>query len=427
MFTISNIKALEILDSRGNPTIKVLVELKNGIIGTASVPSGASTGIHEAIEKRDGDLKRYNGKGILQCVDSIHKKIAPALKGMNVLEQRLIDKTLLQLDGTKNKKNLGANSLLSVSLSVAHAAANAQSIPLYTYLGGPMANRLPVPFINIINGGVHADNNLDFQEFMIIPHGASSMRQAIRWGSEVYHTLKNLLQKKNFNTNVGDEGGFAPNIESTQEALELICIAIKKSGRILGKEISLALDAAASEFFNNHTYTLQGEKKSLSSRELALFYKELTEKYPIISIEDGMAEDDWDGWIYLTELLGDKIQTVGDDLFATNQERLLLNNKKRSANSILIKPNQIGTLTETWETIRLAKSFSMGTIISHRSGETEDTTISDLSVAFNCGQIKTGAPCRTDRTAKYNRLLHIENQLSSTADYAGFQRPIWEV
>ena len=425
MFTISNIKAVEILDSRGNPTVEVSVTLDNGCIGIASVPSGASTGTYEAVEKRDGDSSRYHGKGVLQCLHFIHEKIQPTLVNLDARNQRAIDQRLLALDGTDNKNILGANTILSVSLSVAHAAANAQGVPLYFYLGGPMANTLPVPLINVLNGGAHADNDLDIQEFMIIPHGASSMQEAIRWGSEVYHTLKKLLKADNLNTNVGDEGGFAPSINSTTKALDFLCLAIEKSGRTLGKDISLGLDVAASEFFKNGRYELQGEQKSLTAPELVDFYKNLAATYPIISIEDGMAEDDWDGWRCLTKNLGNILQIVGDDLFVTNPKRLLQNHNKNAANSILIKPNQIGTLTETWETVLLGKKLSMGTIMSHRSGETEDTTISDLSVAFGCGQIKIGAPCRTDRTAKYNRLINIESQLGVTASFAGYNKKAW--
>ncbi len=421
MISILDINAREILDSRGNPTVEVEVTLEDGSIGIASVPSGASTGTHEAVEKRDVNLARYKGKGVLGAINAIELEILPHLLGHDALNQRAIDEKLIELDGTKNKRKLGSNAILGVSLAVAHAAANAKKIPLYAYLGGAMANLLPIPLMNILNGGAHADNALDFQEFMIVPHGATSIQEAIRWGAEIYHTLKELLIEKNLSTNVGDEGGFAPNINSTKEALDLLCLAVKKSGYNLGQDISIALDVAATEFFKDGKYILRGEKNPLTSKELVQVYKDLVNNYPIISIEDGMAEDDWDGWELLTKTLGESIQIVGDDLFVTNQEYLLKGAEKYAANAILIKPNQIGTLTETWDTVRLAQDLAMSSIISHRSGETEDVTIADLAIAFGCGQIKTGAPCRTDRTSKYNRLIRIASQLGASASYPSYK------
>lgn len=419
MTEITDICAREILDSRGNPTIEVDVYLEDGGFGRAAVPSGASTGSFEALEKRDGDKSRYGGKGVLASVLAIEEEIFPALEEYDALDQRRIDETMIVLDGTENKARLGANSILGVSLAVAKAAANSLGMPLYRYLGGVNAHVLPIPLMNILNGGAHADNSIDIQEFMIVPIGASSFQEAIRMGAETFHHLKELLKKKGYQTNVGDEGGFAPNLHSTQEALDFILRAIESAGYTPGQQISLALDVAASEFYQNNMYNLKGEGRQLDSAGLIEFYEELITNYPIISIEDGLAEDDWFGWKNCTSALGQKIQLVGDDLFVTNSKRLQRGINENAANAILIKLNQIGTLTETLDTIRLAHSAGFKCIVSHRSGETEDTTIADLAVAMNVGQIKTGSLCRSDRVAKYNQLLRIEDELDGQGVYDG--------
>lgn len=419
MSSIKEIKAREILDSRGNPTVEAEVILNSGEIGQASVPSGASTGSREAIELRDGDSQRYNGKGVTRAVANINTEINKALNGFDVTQQNELDQTLLILDGTPNKERLGANALLAVSLAAAKAAAAYEKKPLYQYLGNGEGYLLPIPMMNIINGGAHADNNLDIQEFMILPVGLPTFKEALRAGTEVFHHLKQLLKKQGFNTNVGDEGGFAPSLPNHQSAIENILVAIEKAGYHPGKDIFLGLDVASNEFYREGKYHLHAEKKVLSSAQLADYLANLVEQYPIVSIEDGMSENDWDGWHYLTQVLGKKVQLVGDDLFVTNTELLEKGIKQHIANAILIKPNQIGTLTETMAAIRLAKKEAYNTIISHRSGETEDTTIADLAVATNAGQIKTGSLCRTDRIAKYNQLLRIEQALGGKAQYAG--------
>lgn len=419
---ISDIYAREVLDSRGNPTIEVEVFTDSGAFGRAIVPSGASTGEHEAVELRDNDKKRYMGKGVLTAVHNVNEIIAPELIGFDVTNQNAIDQLMIDLDGTKNKSKLGANAILGVSMAVARAAADYLGLELYQYLGGFNTKVLPVPMMNIINGGSHADNNVDFQEFMILPVGAKSFKEAIRMGTEVFHHLKSVLKSKGYNTSVGDEGGFAPNLSSNEEALLVIMEAIQKSNYVAGKDIFLAMDVASSEFFNKQTkkYVLAGEGgKEFTSQELSHFYEQLIEKYPIISIEDGLDENDWDGWQYLSELLGKKIQLVGDDLFVTNTEKLANGIEKGIANSILIKVNQIGTLTETFDAIEMAKRAGYTAVVSHRSGETEDTTIADIAVATNAGQIKTGSASRTDRIAKYNQLLRIEDQLGTNAQYKG--------
>ncbi|OQZ04971.1 MAG: phosphopyruvate hydratase [Candidatus Brocadia sp. UTAMX1] len=421
MTTISCVKAREILDSRGNPTVEAEVFLKNGVMGRAAVPSGASTGKREALEIRDSDKpSRYMGKGVQTAVKNVNELIAHKLEGMDATRQVEIDNLLISLDGTKNKERLGANALLGVSLAVAKAAANALSLPLYRYLGGTNAKILPVPMMNILNGGKHADNNLDIQEFMIMPIGADSFAEALRMGAEVFHNLRTVLKSRNYNTNVGDEGGFAPSLKTTEEAFELILEAIKKAGYRAGKDIYLALDAAASEFYKDGKYVLRaeaGEKKT--SDDMIDLYTKFSSKYPICSIEDGLAEEDWGGWKKLTNSLGDNIQLVGDDIFVTNTEILTKGIEQGVANSILIKVNQIGTLTETLNAIELARRNGYTTVISHRSGETEDTTIADIAVATNAGQIKTGSLCRTDRIGKYNQLLRIEEDLSDNAIYGG--------
>ena len=418
---ISDVWAREILDSRGNPTVEVEVVLEGGALGRAAVPSGASTGAHEALELRDGDAKRYSGKGVLRAVKNVNEVIAPEIVGMDAVLQEEIDEVLLDLDGTENKSNLGANALLGVSLAVAKAASEALILPLYRYLGGVYASLLPVPLMNILNGGKHADNNVDIQEFMIVPVNFPFFSEALRAGVEVYHSLKKVLKEKGLSVAVGDEGGFAPNLSSNQEALDVLVEAIEKAGYSPGKDIYLALDSAASEFFKEGRYVLQGEEKELTSSEMVNFYRGLVESYPIISIEDALSEDDWEGWKELTEVLGEKVQLVGDDLFVTNPERLERGIKEGIANSILIKVNQIGTLTETLQTVELAKKSSYTSVISHRSGETEDTTIADLAVAVRAGQIKTGAPCRSERVAKYNQLLRIEEELGPAAEFAGLK------
>lgn len=422
MVEIIDILAREVLDSRGNPTIEVEVVLEGGFLGRAIVPSGASTGTHEALELRDMEEKRYLGKGVQKAVESVNKIIAPQLEGENTQEQTYIDKLLIELDGTENKSRLGANAMLGVSLAVARAAADAASLPLYQYIGGFNAKVLPVPMMNILNGGKHADNPIDVQEFMIVPAGAPSFKEALRWGVECYHQLKKNLASKGLGTSVGDEGGFAPNLKSTEDAIENILEAIEKAGYKPGKDIFLALDIASTELFENGKYNFKGEGVVRTSEELIDYYSLLLKKYPIISIEDGLSEDDWDGWVKCTQDLGQRIQLVGDDLFVTNKQRLEKGLKIKAANSILIKVNQIGTLTETLDVIELAKMSGYTTIISHRSGETEDTTIADIAVATNAGQIKTGAPCRTDRVAKYNQLLRIEEELGQIAEYRKWQK-----
>ncbi|MBN2268476.1 MAG: phosphopyruvate hydratase [Acholeplasmataceae bacterium] len=421
---ITDIYAREVLDSRGNPTIEVEVQTESGAFGRAIVPSGASTGEHEAVELRDGDKKRYLGKGVLNAIQNVNEVIAPELIGFHVTDQVAIDETMIQLDGTKNKSKLGANAILGVSMAVARAAADYLGVELFQYLGGFNTKQLPVPMMNIINGGSHADNNVDFQEFMILPVGAKSFREAIRIGVEVFHNLKSVLKSKGYNTSVGDEGGFAPNLGSNEEALQVIIEAIKKAGYVPGKDVFLGMDIASSEFYNKETktYVLAGEGgKEFTSKELTHFYAGLLEKYPIISIEDGLDENDWEGWQYLSEQLGSKVQLVGDDLFVTNTEKLAKGIEKGIANSILIKVNQIGTLTETFDAIEMAKRAGYTAVVSHRSGETEDTTIADIAVATNAGQIKTGSASRTDRIAKYNQLLRIEDMLGDTAQYLGLK------
>jgi len=417
---IAEVKATEILDSRGNPTVEVEVILDSGFGGRSSVPSGASTGEHEAVELRDGDKKRYSGKGVLKAVKNVNEIIAPKLKGRDVTDQAGLDDFLIKLDGTPNKSKLGANAILGVSLAAAHAGSNEMGLPLYQYIGGINARVLPVPMMNIVNGGLHADNNVDLQEFMIVPHGADSFREALRWGAEVFHTLKGILKQRGLSTAVGDEGGFAPDLASNEEAIKVIIEAIEKAGYEPGKEISVALDPAASSFYKKGKYILQSEKHpQKTAREMVNFYEGWVKKYPVISIEDGLAEDDWPGWKLLTEKLGNKIQLVGDDLFVTNAKRLSQGITRGVANSILIKVNQIGTLSETLNTIELARAHNYTSVISHRSGETEDTTIADIAVGTNAGQIKTGSLCRTDRIAKYNQLLRIEEELGKRAVYAG--------
>ena len=422
---IRNIVAREILDSRGNPTVEVDVRLERGTLGRASVPSGASTGEHEAWELRDGDKTRFSGKGVKKAVANVNDKIAPALKGWDARDQQKIDNKLIELDGTPNKRNLGANALLGVSLAVAHAAAAAENLFLFRYLGGPEARVLPVPMMNILNGGAHSDAPIDFQEFMIVPRGAPTFSEALRYGAEVFHALKSVLKDRHLSTAIGDEGGFAPQLDSAEDALEAISTGVKKAGYKLGEQIFIALDPAASEFYDseNNVYVF---KKSDGSRktagELIDYYADLCARFPIISIEDGCAENDWEGWKQLTAKLGEKIQLVGDDLFVTNVEFLRKGIAEHVANSILIKVNQIGTLTETLATIDLAKENNYSTVISHRSGETEDATIADIAVATNAGQIKTGSLCRSDRIAKYNQLLRIEEELGDKAEYGGKMR-----
>ncbi|HUV76401.1 MAG TPA: phosphopyruvate hydratase [Dehalococcoidales bacterium] len=419
--TITNIKAREILDSRGNPTLEAEVELFDGTTGWAAVPSGASTGKYEAVELRDGDGSRFNGKGVLQAVANVNEHIAAAIVGLPATEQAAIDHKLIELDGTPNKSHLGANAILGTSLAIANAAANFLGMPLYRYLGEASIYRLPVPMMNILNGGKHAANSTDFQEFMVMPAGASSFSQALRMGTEVYHSLKKVLKDKGLDTNVGDEGGFAPPNISNKEAIEAVLSAIEKAGYQPGKECFIALDPAASEFYEDGKYILSREGKSLNSAEMVEYYVKLVSDYPIISIEDGMAEDDWDGWRLLTEKIGSKVQLVGDDLYVTNVSRLSQGISLKASNSILIKLNQIGTLTETIDAIRMAQQAGWTAVVSHRSGETEDTTIADLAVGLNTGMIKTGAPCRSERTAKYNRLLRIEDELGKSASFAGMK------
>ncbi|MBO0348977.1 phosphopyruvate hydratase [Phormidium pseudopriestleyi FRX01] len=414
---IEVIRAREILDSRGRPTVEAEVYLANGAMGLAQVPSGASTGSFEAHELRDGDKKRYGGKGVTKAVENVENKIAPSLVEMDALDQGAIDYAMIRLDGSPNKSNLGANAILGVSLATAKAGANALQIPLYRYLGGPLANLLPVPLMNVINGGAHAANNVDFQEFMIVPSGASSFKEALRWGAEVFASLSSVLDEKGLLTGVGDEGGFAPNLESNQAALEILMLAIKKAGYKPGEEVSLAMDVAASEFYKDGKYVYEG--KAHEPSELIDYLAKLVDEYPIVSIEDGLHEDDWENWKLLTDKLGDRVQLVGDDLFVTNHTRLKRGIEMGAGNAILIKLNQIGTLTETLETIDMATRNGFRSMISHRSGETEDTTIADLAVATRAGQIKTGSLCRSERVAKYNRLLRIEDELGDRAVYAG--------
>jgi len=414
---IDAIGAREILDSRGNPTVEVEVLLEDGVLARAAVPSGASTGAFEAYELRDGDKKRYGGKGVLKAVDAVIDEIGPALEGFDATDQRLIDEAMIELDGTDNKKRLGANAILGVSLAVAKAAADSADLPLFRYVGGPNAHVLPVPLMNIINGGAHADTGVDIQEFMAVPHGAESFTEALRWGAEIYHSLKSLLKKGGMNTALGDEGGFAPDLPNNREALEFIVGAIEATGLKAGKDVSLALDVASTEFFDKGKYSFEG--KQLTAAEMSSYYAELVRDFPLVSIEDPLAEDDWEGWTHLTAELGDKLQLVGDDLYVTNPTRLQTGIDKKAGNSILVKVNQIGTLTETLDAVSLAQRNGMKAILSHRSGETEDTTIADLAVATDAGQIKTGAPARSDRVAKYNQLLRIEEELGDAAVYAG--------
>ena len=417
--TVKQIKGREVLDSRGNPTVAVEVALSEGTVGQAAVPSGASTGTYEAVELRDGDKKRYGGKGVLQAVKNINEQIAPAIKGMAATDQEAIDRKLIELDGTDNKSRLGANAILGTSLAVAHAAANSLDMPLYRYLGQANDYTLPVPLLNILNGGRHAANSTDFQEFMVVPAGATSFSRSLQMGTEVYHSLKKVLKDMGLSTNVGDEGGFAPPLPSNKEAIEAVLTAIEQAGYQPGRDCFIALDPAASEFYQDGRYVLEREGTRLTSAEMVEFYVKWISAYPIISIEDGMAEDDWDGWKLITEKMGDKVQLVGDDLYTTNVSRLSRGIEIKASNSILIKLNQIGTLTETISAIRMAQEAGWTAIVSHRSGETEDTTIADLAVGLNAGQIKSGAPCRSERTAKYNRLLSIEDELGQAAHFTG--------
>lgn len=417
MALIDAIGAREILDSRGNPTVEVEVLLEDGVLARAAVPSGASTGAFEAYELRDEDKNRYLGKGVQKAVDAVIDEIGPALEGFDATDQRLIDGAMIELDGTENKKRLGANAILGVSLAVAKAAADSADLALFRYVGGPNAHTLPVPLMNIINGGAHADTGVDIQEFMAVPHGAESFSEALRWGVEIYHSLKSLLKKNGMATGLGDEGGFAPDLPNNRAALEFIVGAIEQAGFKPGKEIGLALDVAASEFFKDGSYHFEGNKRS--SEEMTAYYAELVRDFPLVSIEDPLDEDDWTGWAHITAELGDKLQLVGDDLYVTNPVRLQKGIDLKAGNSILVKVNQIGTLTETLDAVSLAQRHGMKAILSHRSGETEDTTIADLAVATDCGQIKTGAPARSDRVAKYNQLLRIEEELGEAAVYAG--------
>jgi enolase len=409
--------AREILDSRGNPTVEVEVGLTDGSVGRAAVPSGASTGAFEAYELRDGDQGRYLGKGVTQAVDAVLDELGPAIDDIEASDQRVIDQVLRDTDGTENKQRLGANAILGVSLAVAHAAAESAGLPLYRYLGGPTANTLPVPMMNIINGGAHADTGVDIQEFMAVPLGAESFSEGLRWGVEVYHALKALLKEQGLTTALGDEGGFAPDLPSNADALDLIVEAIKRAGYEPGRDVALALDVASTEFFANGVYTFEG--KDRTAAEMTAYYADLADRYPLVSIEDPLAEDDWEGWQTITAELGDRLQLVGDDLFVTNPARLAGGIERGAANSILVKVNQIGTLTETLDAVQLAQRAGYTAVMSHRSGETEDVTIADLAVATDCGQIKTGAPARSDRVAKYNQLLRIEEELGAAANYAG--------
>lgn len=419
MFTINEIKAREILDSRGNPTLEVDVQLENGTVGRAAVPSGASTGAHEAVELRDNDPTRFNGKGVSKAVQNVNSKLAIELVGSSSKDQEYIDKKMIALDGTENKSNFGANAILGISLAVAKAAAICSNQPLFRYIGGEAARLLPVPMMNIINGGEHADNPIDIQEFMIMPVKAAGIAEAVRTGAEIFHALKKALSDAGHNTNVGDEGGFAPDLASTDEGLQFVMRSIEAAGCKPGEDVVLALDCASSEYYTDGKYELAGEGKSLGSDEMVAYLADLVARYPIVSIEDGMDEDDWEGWSALTEAIGDETQLVGDDLFVTNPSRLHRGIEEKSANAILIKLNQIGTLTETLEAVEMAQRAGFGAVMSHRSGETEDATIADLAVATNCGQIKTGSLSRSDRLAKYNQLLRIEEELSDTGTYAG--------
>ncbi|HVO15092.1 MAG TPA: phosphopyruvate hydratase [Alphaproteobacteria bacterium] len=419
MTAIRDIHAREILDSRGNPTVEVEVVLEGGVTGRAAVPSGASTGAHEAVELRDGDKKRYGGKGVLKAVAAVNGELFDALSGLDAEEQAQIDRTMIELDGTANKSHFGANAVLGISLAVAKAAAAARGLPLYRYVGGVGAHVLPVPLMNIVNGGAHADNPIDIQEFMIMPVAAQKFSEALRMGAEVFHALRGQLKSAGHNANVGDEGGFAPNLKNTEDALNFVMKAIKSAGYRPGKDVVLALDAASTEFYSKGKYKLEGEGKTLDAKAMIAFYKKLAEKFPIVSIEDGMAEDDWAGWRSLTEALGDRLQLVGDDIFVTNPKRLAKGIADGIANSILVKVNQIGSLTETLEAVEMAHRAGYTAVMSHRSGETEDATIADLAVATNCGQIKTGSLSRSDRLAKYNQLLRIEEALGGAARYAG--------
>ncbi|QIK62532.1 phosphopyruvate hydratase [Leucobacter viscericola] len=417
MAFIDAVIAREILDSRGNPTVEVEVGLTDDSVGRAAVPSGASTGAFEAYELRDGDKDRYLGKGVTKAVDAVFEELAPAIEGFAADDQRIIDQILMEVDGTDNKQRVGANSILGVSLAVAHAAAASAELPLYRYLGGPNASTLPVPLMNIINGGAHADTGVDIQEFMAVPLGAESFSEGLRWGVEVYHALKALLNEKGLSTGLGDEGGFAPDLPHNAEALDLIVEAIKRAGFEPGRDVAVALDVASSEFYSDGAYNFEGQKRT--AEEMTAYYEDLLNRYPLVSIEDPLDESDWDGWKHLTDKLGSRVQLVGDDLFVTNPERLADGIEKGVANSILVKVNQIGTLTETFDAVQLAQRSGYTAVMSHRSGETEDVTIADLAVATDCGQIKTGAPARSDRVAKYNQLLRIEEELGGAAKYAG--------
>ena len=421
MSAIEKVRAREVIDSRGNPTIEAEVYTESGVMGSAMVPSGASTGAREALELRDGDASRYKGKGVLKAIKNIHEKILPSIRGRDVTDQAGVDQHMIELDGTANKEHLGANAMLAVSMATAHAAANEEGVPLYQYLGGDGPFQMPVPMMNILNGGAHADNSVDMQEFMILPVGASSLHEAVRYGAEVFHSLKSVLANRGMATTVGDEGGFAPNLSSNEQAIEVILEAIDRAGYSAGEDIMLGLDVASSEFYNDGCYTLASENKDLSSEEFIEYLEPWFKKYPIITMEDGMAEDDWDGWKKLTDKLGKSVQLVGDDLFVTNTHILQEGIDKGIGNSILIKVNQIGTLTETLAAINMAKKAGYTAVISHRSGETEDTTIADLAVATSAGQIKTGSLSRSDRVAKYNRLIKIEDQLGEKASYPGMK------
>jgi enolase len=418
-FIIKDVTAREILDSRGNPTVEVDVFLSGGGWGRAAVPSGASTGSREALELRDGDAGRYGGKGVEKAVEAVHESLGPELEGLDAREQAMIDNMLLDLDGTPNKSRYGANAILGVSMAAARAAAHETGVPLFRYLGGSAACLLPVPMLNVLNGGAHAANNLDIQEFMLVPHGASSFHEALRWGTEIYHTLKKILDKRGLTTAVGDEGGFAPSLESHRQALDLLVEAMEKAGRRPGAEVGLALDAAASEFYRGGKYVFEGEKRTFSAPELAGYYEELLKNYPLISIEDPFAEDDWEGWKTLVARAGNRVQVVGDDIFVTQAPLLSRGIAENAANAILIKLNQVGSVSETLDVMDAARRAGFGAVVSHRSGETEDVFIAHLAVAMQCGQIKTGAPCRSDRTAKYNELLRIEEELGVQARYAG--------
>lgn len=417
MAIIDTLQAREILDSRGNPTVEVEVLLSDGSVGRAAVPSGASTGAFEAFELRDGDSARYLGKGVEQAVDAVNEEIAEAIEGLSADDQRIVDSTLVELDGSDNKKNLGANAILGVSLAVAKAAADSANLPLFRYLGGPNAFLLPVPMMNVINGGAHADTGVDIQEFMVLPIGAETFREGLRWGAETYHALKSILKEQGLSTGLGDEGGFAPDLASNRLALDLLVQAIEKAGFTPGSDIALGLDVAASEFFENGVYRFEGQDRS--SADMIDYFTELVDSYPLVSIEDPMNEEDWEGWAAFTERLDDRVQIVGDDLFVTNPERLIEGIERGAANSLLVKVNQIGTLSETFDAIRIATQAGYTSVLSHRSGETEDTTIADIAVAVNAGQIKTGAPARSERVAKYNQLLRIEEDLGEAAEYAG--------